>query len=1040
MSKLQSSVLVIGGGVSGIQTSLDLTELGFKVYMVEKKSTIGGAMAQLDKTFPTLDCSLCILAPKMVEVFRNPNIELLTYSEVQEISGDPGNYQIKVLKKPRYVQEDVCKGCGDCASVCPVRGIDHGFDYDLKTHSAAHISFPSAVPPVYLIDEDKCLNLNYGICGLCQKSCSAEAVDFSQKPEEVSFPVGAIVIATGWKQDMPEVYETLAGKSPNVVSSMQFERLLSANGPTGGELIRLDDKKHPHSIAFVQCVGSRNFSDDPKCKKYCSSICCMAGAKQAIVATEHAPGMETFIFNTEIRAKGKNFYEFIEKSKEEYGVNFVNGRVSTIQENPDNGKLILSYEDMDEGMVKRSEVDLAVLASALYPNQDYYELLDSLDADINEMSFISDDSRKELEERNIFFTGFAADPKDIPVSVAEGSSCAAKISEKLYSVRFEDIKEQEFPEEKEVKVDEEPRVGVLVCQCGINIAGVVDIKEVVNYVKHLPYVAHAEDNMYSCSSDSQERIKEMIEEYDLNRFIVASCTPRTHEPLFRNTLKEAGLNPFLFELVNIRDQNSWVHQKFPEKATEKAKDLIRMYLGKVVNLRPLDRIKVDVEQTSLVIGGGVAGLTAALNLGKQGFQVHLVEKKEKLGGKVLKYNDLFNTKVTHEDVRSWIEEVKNHPNIKVHLSSNIKDIRGFVGNYNIKLEGNVKGSNEEFKVGTIIVATGANQSKPERYVDLADKYPNKVITQSELDSLKNDGIADFKDATVILCVNQRENEHNKGEKIKTYCSNVCCMAGLKNIQRLLDVNPEAHIHVLYREMQFSELFAEKLWRDARIRRNVTFERYKSINDILISDNDGSFKVKYHNIGANCDIEYESDLLVLATPELPAENTKDLAKMLKVPTTKDGFFLEAHVKLRPIDFATEGIFLCGSAHWPKNIDESVSQGYGAAARATILMAKGQVETEGITSYVNESKCIGCARCAELCPYSAIEMIETTKQMGLYSVSEEKAHIIGAVCKGCGACAAECPVGAIDQNHFSKFQIKKQIDLLTGIDKAACQKTN
>ena len=1033
---LQGNVLVIGGGIAGIQTSLDLTELGFKVYMVEKRSTIGGAMAQLDKTFPTLDCSLCILAPKMVEVYRNPNISLYTHSLVDKIEGTPGNYTIEIVKKPRYIKEDSCKSCGDCASICPVRGIPNYFDTDLKTHAASHIPFPSAVPPVYLIDEDICLYLNYGICGLCQEACSANAIDFSQKEEKITVNVGAIVIATGWVQDEPEKYHRLAGESTNVVSSMQFERLLSANGPTGGELIRLDDKKHPHDIAFIQCVGSRDYHH-PECKKYCSSICCMAAAKQAIIATEHAPGTKTYIFNTEIRAKGKNFYEFIEKSKEEYGVEYINGRVSSIKENPENGKLILSFEDIDKGVVQQQEVDMAVLASALYPDKSYYDILQSFDAYYKDLVFVLEKDVLKLEDQNIFFTGFSKTPKDIPTSVAEGSACAAKISEKLFPVRFQNTIELEFPPEKEVKMTDEPRVGVLVCQCGINIAGTVETPSVVDYIKDMPYVVHAEENMYSCSSDSQEQIKEMIEKYDINRFIVASCTPRTHEQLFQNTLREVGLNPFLFELVNIRDQNSWVHQKEPEAATQKAMDLIRMYLAKVVNLRPLDRIKVRVEQASLVIGGGIAGITAAHNLAKQNFEVYIVDIKENLGGHSIDLLDLYNLPIHKDDILSIINELKMMPNVHILTSSEVVDIHGFVGNYDVKVQNLLdKAKLDEFKVGTIIVATGTRQTKSNRYDSLSDKFQGRILTQNELESLDNLAVPGFKDATIILCVDQRQNELNKGEGFKTYCSNICCMVALKNIDKLIHINPDAHIHVLYRELQFSDLNAESLWREQR--QKVSFERYRSLDEIKISANTNRMHVDYLNIGAETEIQYDTDLLILATPEIPIEGTSELAKLLKVPTTKDGYFLEAHVKLRPVDFATDGIFLCGGAHWPKWIDETIIQAYGAAGRASMLMAKGEVETEGITSYVDEEKCIGCARCAEICPYKAIDIIELEPQkFGIYEVKVKKAKVLSAVCKGCGACAAECPVGAIDQKHFSKFQIKKQIDLLTGIDLEACE---
>ncbi|TFG08036.1 MAG: CoB--CoM heterodisulfide reductase iron-sulfur subunit A family protein [Promethearchaeota archaeon] len=1037
MSKvLRSSVLVIGGGIAGIQTSLDLTELGFKVYLVEKKPTIGGTMAQLDKTFPTLDCSLCILAPKMVEVYRNPNIELLTYSHVKNIKGAAGDYTVKINRKPRYVKEDACKGCGDCASICPVKGIPSEFDARLTTHGAAHISFPSSVPPVYLIDENKCLYLNYGICGLCAKFCSAKAIDFTQKPQEIEINVGAIVIATGYEQEYPEFYKNLEGNNPNVLSSMQFERLLSANGPTGGELIRLDDKTHPHEIAFLQCVGSRDFHH-PECKKYCSSICCMSSAKQAIIAKEHAPGTECYIFNTEIRAKGKNFYEFIVKSKEEYGVQYVNGRVSFVKENPDNGKLILYYEDIDKGKVETKEVDMAVLASALFPNDAYYKFLECLHVGHNELGYINDQGVADCEDGYVFFTGYSRKPKDIPTAVAEGSACAARISEKLYPVRFQNIKELEYPPELDIEQYEEPRVGILVCQCGINIAGVVDTQKVVEYVSELPYVVHAEENMYSCSSDSQEQIKEMIKEYNLNRFIVASCTPRTHEPLFQNTLREAGLNPFVFELVNIRDQNSWVHQQEPEKATEKACDLIRMYLAKVVNLKPLEIIKVKVKQACLIIGGGIAGITAAYNLCEQGFEVFLVDKKSNLGGNALDFIELYNINIHRKDLLQKINDLKNCSDVHFLLSSEITDIRGFVGNYKIITQNiNDTSQKEEFEVGTIIVATGTSQIKTDRWKGLNEKYPNRIILQHELESKDDTEIPGFNDATIVLCVDQRANENNVGDNIKTYCSNICCVVALKNIEKLLSINPDAHIHVLYRELQFSDLNAESLWRE--LREKVSFERYRSIDDILITENQKHFHVKYKNIGAECEVEYNTDLLVLATPEVPARGTSELAKMLKVPTTKDGFFLEAHVKLRPIDFATEGIFLCGGAHWPKWIDESIIQAYGAAGRAAMLMAKGEVETEGIISEVNAEKCVGCGRCAEVCPYNAIEMLEFDKKMGIYTINEKKARVIKAVCKGCGACVAECPVGAMDQSHFKKFQIQQQIDLLLGIDKAACVK--
>ncbi|MFW9882194.1 MAG: CoB--CoM heterodisulfide reductase iron-sulfur subunit A family protein, partial [Candidatus Thorarchaeota archaeon] len=491
------------------------------------------------------------------------------------------------------------------------------------------------------------------------------------------------------------------------------------------------------------------------------------------------------------------------------------------------------------------------------------------------------------------------------------------------------------------------------------------------------------------------------------------------------------LNSFLFELVNIRNQDSWVHQNEPEMATIKAYDLIRMYLGKVINLRPLETIKVKVEKSTLIIGGGIAGITAAHNLANQGFEVSLVEKKPLLGGVALEYIDLYYIPITKNEILQKINDLKNKTNVHILLNSVVVDIQGYVGNYQIKVE-NLQDDSKNliFKVGTIIIATGTKQIKSYKFSILSGRYPKRVLTQTEFTATKDVDFPRFADATIILCVDQRRNEFNKGENIKPYCSNICCGVALKNVEELLNINPKAHVHVLYREFQFSDLNAENLWRS--LRKKVTYEKYRSIDDIIIKDENGKFNIKYNNISARTDIEFNTDLIILATPKVPADGTEKLAKLLKVPTNRDGFFLEADAKLRPIDFATEGIFLCGGSHWPKWIGDSIIQAYGAAGRAAILMVKGEIEAECITSEISEKNCIGCGRCAEICPYNAIELYESIKQMGLYTIKIKKARVIKAVCKGCGTCIAECSVSAIDQNHFSKVQINKMIDLLPGIE--------
>jgi len=1021
---VEGSVLVIGAGIAGIQTSLDLTELGFKVYLVEKTPSIGGRMAQLDKTFPTNDCSLCILAPKMVEVFRNPNIELMTYHEVKNISGDAGNFTVTVLKKPRYLDESKCKGCGDCATKCPKIEVPNLFDMNLGKRKSIYIPFPQAVPPVYLIDPELCLKITKGVCGVCQKVCTVEAIDFEQKPKDIIINCGAVVVATGFDMPAERLSSRWGYRYQNVVSALEYERILCASGPFGGHVLRPSDQNEPEKIAFVQCAGSRDLHENVP---YCSSVCCMYTAKEAIITKEHSDNSECFVFRHDIRAYGKNFYEFTQRAQDEYGVKYFQTKISTIEEEPETNDLIIRYEDLKTGTFNDFRANLVVLATPLVPSEGITELANVLKIDLDKYNFFKEKSyfNKSLSSKEgIFLCGFCQGPMDIPETVADASGVAGQIASLLNTVKFTNTREKQLEEpEKEVKITDEPRIGVLVCHCGINIGKYVDVPSVVDYVKTLPYIVHCEANLYSCSSDSQTRIKELIKEYDLNRFIVASCTPRTHESLFQETCQEAGLNKYLFEMVNIRDQCSWVHMTEYEAATEKSNDLIRMAISKSRLLKPQKEETLKLTPTALIIGGGVSGMTAALNIADQEFKVYLIEKENELGGNLKHLNVLYPIQEDSGNfLNELVEKIKSNKNIEIFLNSKIKSVKGFIGNYDVSITDSKK-KPKDMKIGAIIVATGGQEFKP-KGLFLYDGKNKNVITQLELEeklkSKDNSWLDNIKRITTILCTNSRQKEGI------TYCSNVCCGIGIKNISILKKIKPDLDIVVLYRDIQMAKKEFEEYYRERR--KDAMFLRYSLDKIPQITKNKGNvdFNIKLFDTNLQSDLEFDTDLIILSPPMVPADNLKELAKMLKVPLDKNGFFLEAHVKLRPLDFATDGIFLCGCAQWPKNIQDSISQANGAAGRASRFLSAGQITTSGLVAEVNPEVCIGCGKCEPVCPYNAIELIEATKEFEDVTIVIKKSYINSALCKGCGTCAATCPIGAIAVKHYDFEQIGAMID--------------
>jgi len=913
---------------------------------------------------------------------------------VQEITGEAGDFTVSIKKAPRYVDMDKCIACGECTKKCPGKTPDE-FNEGLDKRKAIYVPYPQAVPLKYVIDPSRCLKLLKDKCGTCARVCPTGAINYDDKEEIITLNVGSVIMAAGFKPFDPSKLDNLQySKFSNVVTSIEFERILSAGGPTGGHIECYPDKSEPKKIAWLQCVGSR---DQNKCdNRYCSSVCCMYAVKEAMMTKDHISGeFEASIFLMDMRTYGKDFEKYYERAKDQ-GVRFVRSRIHTITEDKDH-KLVCTYVTEDGKNIEEI-FDMVVLSVGMETPADLARAVRDMGIELNANNFVvtSSFSPVETSRKGFYVCGALQEPKDIPMAVMEASAAACDAGTSLSTSRGSLTKTREYPRETDI-ANQEPRVGVFVCNCGTNIGGIVDVPSVAAYAKTLDHVTYVEENMFTCSQDTQDKMKKVIQENNLNRIVVAACTPRTHEALFQETLRDSGLNKYLVEMANIRNQCSWVHSKEPELATAKAKDLVRIAVAKAALMRPLAQPSVSIMQKGLVIGGGVTGITAALGLARQGFFTTLVEKSGVLGGNALSLDHTWNGEPVLKNVNALVREVKDHPLIDVFTNTVVSSTSGFIGNFKTTI---VTGEKERtIDHGAVIVATGAKERKPDQYLYGEDE---RVVTHLELDrriAMDDDFVKKMDSAVFIQCVGSREPE-------RPYCSKVCCTHSIKSALKFKELNPGMDVYVVYRDIRTYGQ-REELYKAARDK-GVIFIRYNYENKPIVQKQDGSISVKVKDHVLGMDLDIHADLIVLASAIVPEDN-ETLARMFKLSLNDDHFFMEAHAKLRPVDFATDGIFLAGMAHYPKPIEESISQAKAAVSRATVVLSKDTVTVDGVVSRVNEALCRGCGACEEACAFGAITVEELENGVKIARVQQ-------ALCKGCGACAVACPTGAAGVFHY------------------------
>ncbi|MGB7093102.1 MAG: hydrogenase iron-sulfur subunit [Anaerolineales bacterium] len=989
---MSGSVLVIGGGIAGIQSALDLAEAGAQVYLVEKEATIGGLMAVLDKNFPTLDCSICIEAPKMSEVDLHPNIQIISPAEVVKVDGQVGDFQVQIRRKARFVTDE-CTRCGDCATICPVV-MPNEYDSGMAARKAIFTPIPQSIPGTYLVDIENCLNdpPNYLPCDRCVQVCPPKSIDFLMPRETIeTIVVSAIILAIGYDMfDPRKMPEYGYGKHPDILTALEFERLVNSAGPTGGEIVRPSDGEHPDNILFVLCVGSR----DHRFYHYCSRFCCMYSIKHAYQALDH--GIEDVsVLYMDVRAFGKGFDGFWKRTEIE-GAKFLRGRPARISPNG-NGNIQVLYEDTDLSTRMETEYDMVVLANAVAPQEGLAELAQRLNIEVDEDGFIRADEilggLVMTTRPGIYVAGCVSGPKDIPDSVSEASAAAA--------LALSHLTERHWPEPIEVVAIEDietPRVGVFVCHCGSNIAGVVDVVQVVDFARGLPDVVFASHQMFSCAGNTQQEIEAAIKQEKINRVVVAACSPKTHESIFRGVMLRAGLNPYLLEMSNIRNMDSWVHKHEKEAATQKANDMVRMAVEKARRLTPLESSELPLIQKALVIGGGIAGMTAAVAIADQGFETHLVEQEGRLGGLLNELDEVAPANIQANMLLETKTRQLFESGVHVHLESGITSIGGVVGNFRSTL---MDGSGLD--VGAIVVATG---SRPYQPVEFNYGQDPRVITNLEMEDLLQDGVPDAERITFIACVGARQGAIG--------CSRYCCTSMIAQALRLRKMGKK--VRVLYKEMRTYSRNAEELYEEAS-RAGVQFFRYDPDQPPQEKITWQDAHLEFYDQLLRVKLRIPTDLVVLVVGLHPT--TDSLADQLKLSRSDDGFYMELHPKLGPVQTAVQGVYLAGTSQGAKDVRESMAQALAAAGKAGALLARGKIEKEPLTARLIPDLCSGCMRCVKVCPYSAIEQIGKPGKDGTVRILE-------AACMGCGTCAAECNFSAIEMPYFTKDQIMAQIE--------------
>ena len=867
-------------------------------------------------------------------------------------------------------------------------------------------------------------------CLSCQYACGTQAINHDMVASEEQVHVGAVILAPGYQVYRAELSQEFGlGRYPNVVTSLQFERLLSASGPTTGHVLRPSDGQPAHRIAFLQCVGSRDRSHD-----YCSAVCCMYATKEAVMAKEHDPQTQVHVFMMDMRAFSKGYEAYYQRARQQYGVEYIRCRISSLSELPETRDLRIRHAGADpaaEGPhLATQDFDLVVLSVGMETSPQVRQLAKNLGVELDDFGFCHTVMFNPLETSRpgVYAVGPFREPKDIPESVVEASGAAARVGGLLAPARHSLTRVPVYPPERDTR-SEPVRTGVFVCHCGSNIGGFLDVPSVSEYAASLPGVVHAENNLYTCSQDSIARITEKVKELGLNRVVVASCTPHTHAPLFQDSIRSAGLNPGLFDMANIRNQCSWVHSHDREAATAKARELVRMAVARVNLLEPLVTVEVPVEPAALVLGGGLAGMTAALALAEGGFDAHLVEQQPVLGGQLRRLQaTAFGGVPPKVHLERLLRNLEDNPRIHLYLGHRLVSSQGFVGKFTSLLEDG-DGRQTQVKHGAIVVATGGVEYRGPEYG--YGTHP-RILTGLDFEQLLGLAEESLSEAPPeVVAAWQALGERLPDEVVfiqcigpaEHYCSRICCTTALKNALRLKQLRPTARVTVLFKDIR-TYGFKESLYTEAR-RARVAFIRYAEPHPPQVEVLEDGLRLVVTERQLGRALELRPDLLVLSTPVVPPDSARQVAGALKLGQDADGFFLEAHVKLRPVDLASEGIFMAGLAHYPKLMDETIIQAQAAAARAARVLSQPSRTAGGSVAEVDPAKCVGCLTCVRVCPFDV--PIVSGEFTGVGQITGA-AFIEPSICRGCGNCVAACPARAIRLAHYTDDQILVKLEAM------------